>query len=101
MDNTAPHNPIAQALTTGRLVICCGPGGVGKTTAAAALGLHAALAGRRVLVMTIDPAKRLADAMGLHPTVLGSQPTAVDLNLLAPDATPHPHGLYVGRESRL
>lgn len=48
-----------------RLVVCVGPGGVGKTTMAAALGLMAAEASRRVLVLTVDPAKRLADALGL------------------------------------
>ncbi len=49
----------------GRLVVCVGPGGVGKTTLAAALGVRAAMLGRRVFVLTIDPARRLADALGL------------------------------------
>jgi len=49
-----------------RVVICAGSGGVGKTTTAAALALRAALAGRRTMVLTIDPAKRLADALGIH-----------------------------------
>jgi len=48
------------------VIICCGSGGVGKTTAAAAIGIAAARTGRRVVVVTIDPAKRLADALGLH-----------------------------------
>jgi len=48
-----------------RIVVCCGAGGVGKTTTAAALGLRAAERGRRVTVLTIDPAKRLAQALGL------------------------------------
>ncbi|HKG52070.1 MAG TPA: ArsA family ATPase [Actinomycetales bacterium] len=48
-----------------RIVVCCGAGGVGKTTVAAALGLRAAEQGRRVVVLTIDPARRLAQAMGL------------------------------------
>ena len=47
------------------LVVTCGPGGVGKTTTAAALGLAAARLGRRVVVVTIDPARRLADALGI------------------------------------
>lgn len=47
------------------MIVCCGAGGVGKTTTSAALGLAAARAGRRVLVLTIDPAKRLAQAMGI------------------------------------
>ena len=54
-----------QFLRTQRIVICCGSGGVGKTTTAAALGLRAAELGRDVLVMTIDPARRLAQALGL------------------------------------
>ena len=48
-----------------RIVVCCGAGGVGKTTVAAALGLRAAEAGRRVVVLTIDPARRLAQSLGL------------------------------------
>lgn len=48
------------------LIICLGPGGVGKTTIAAALALQAALSGRRVDVMTIDPAPRLLDMLGLQ-----------------------------------
>jgi anion-transporting ArsA/GET3 family ATPase len=47
------------------IVICCGSGGVGKTTTAAALALEGARRGRRACVVTIDPAKRLADALGL------------------------------------
>src|SRR5207237_10784919 len=47
-------------------VICCGSGGVGKTTAAAAMALAAARRGKRACVVTIDPAKRLADALGLE-----------------------------------
>ena len=48
-----------------RIVVCVGPGGVGKTTTAAALGALAARQGRRTLVCTIDPAPRLADALGV------------------------------------
>ncbi|WP_255953328.1 ArsA family ATPase [Streptomyces odontomachi] len=48
-----------------RIVVCCGSGGVGKTTTAAALGLRAAERGRRVVVLTIDPARRLAQSMGI------------------------------------
>src|SRR5688500_12179490 len=48
------------------IVICCGSGGVGKTTTAAAIALEAARLGRRACVVTIDPAKRLADALGLE-----------------------------------
>ncbi len=46
-------------------IVCCGSGGVGKTTTSAALALQAAEAGRKVVVLTIDPARRLAQSMGL------------------------------------
>jgi anion-transporting ArsA/GET3 family ATPase len=48
-----------------RIIVCCGSGGVGKTTTSAALGLRAAETGRKVVVLTIDPARRLAQSMGL------------------------------------
>ncbi|RYJ06620.1 MAG: ArsA family ATPase, partial [Actinomycetales bacterium] len=48
-----------------QIIVCCGSGGVGKTTTSAALALRAAEQGRRVCVLTIDPARRLAQAMGL------------------------------------
>ena len=49
-----------ELLKTKKVLICCGSGGVGKTTLAAALGVKAAELGLRVLVLTIDPARRLA-----------------------------------------
>ena len=49
-----------------RVVICCGSGGVGKTTTSAALALSSAMSGLRVAVLTIDPAKRLADSLGIQ-----------------------------------
>ncbi|MFE5871784.1 ArsA family ATPase [Streptomyces roseifaciens] len=49
-----------------RIVVCCGSGGVGKTTTAAAIGLRAAERGRKVVVLTIDPARRLAQSMGIE-----------------------------------
>jgi anion-transporting ArsA/GET3 family ATPase len=57
--------PLAEALRSRGVVVCVGPGGVGKTTLAAALALQAAALGRRSLVCTIDPARRLASALGL------------------------------------
>src|SRR6184192_2185028 len=57
--------PVHQLTAEREIVICCGSGGVGKTTAAAVLALEGARAGRRACVVTIDPAKRLADALGL------------------------------------
>ncbi len=58
-----------------RLLICFGPGGTGKTTTSAALALAAAHRGRRAVVLTIDPARRLADALGVG--ALGNTPTRV------------------------
>ena len=54
------------SLTERTVVVCCGSGGVGKTTTAAALAVEGARRGRRACVVTIDPAKRLADALGLE-----------------------------------
>src|SRR6202163_1910946 len=48
-----------------RIIVCCRSGGVGKTTSAAAIGLRAAERGRQVCVLTVDPARRLAQSMGL------------------------------------
>ncbi|MER5932746.1 ArsA family ATPase [Streptomyces sp. NPDC002054] len=59
-----------------RIVVCCGAGGVGKTTTAAALGVRAAERGRRVVVLTIDPARRLAQSMGIDE--LDNTPRKVD-----------------------
>ncbi|MFH9420007.1 ArsA family ATPase [Streptomyces sp. NPDC017529] len=77
---TAPHAPGRGALDSPaaplevdpllddphtRIVVCCGSGGVGKTTTAAALGVRAAERGRKAVVLTIDPARRLAQSMGI------------------------------------
>jgi len=56
---------VGDLLRQKRIIVCCGAGGVGKTTTAAALSLAAARAGRRVLVLTIDPSKRLAETLGV------------------------------------
>ena len=64
-----------------RVVVCVGCGGVGKTTVAAAIALEAARAGRRALVITIDPARRLADALGVE--TLGNQPEPLSRAALA------------------
>jgi anion-transporting ArsA/GET3 family ATPase len=60
-----------------RIVVCCGAGGVGKTTTSAALALAAAEAGRTVVVLTIDPARRLAQSLGL--VELDNEPRRVDV----------------------
>src|SRR5215470_9691208 len=69
---TALHDIVA----TRRVVICCGSGGVGKTTTAAVMALEGARLGRKACVVTIDPAKRLADALGLEE--LSNSPSRID-----------------------
>lgn len=68
---------VVDAVSTASVVLCCGTGGVGKTTTAAALALAAARRGRRAVVVTIDPARRLADALGLDG--IGNDCSKVDL----------------------
>lgn len=67
---------LAERLEGKRVVICAGSGGVGKTTTSAAIAMGLAAQGARVAVVTIDPAKRLADALGLGQ--LGNDPARVD-----------------------
>jgi anion-transporting ArsA/GET3 family ATPase len=64
-------------LRDAELVVTCGPGGVGKTTTAAALALAAASDGRRVIVVTVDPARRLADTLGIDPATGSHDPCEV------------------------
>ena len=73
--NTAPRLDLDERLDTAKILVCCGSGGVGKTTTAAALALRAAERGRRTVVLTIDPARRLAQSMGL--SELDNVPRAV------------------------
>ena len=56
---------LAELIAGRDTVIVVGPGGVGKTTTSASIALHAARQGRKVLVLTVDPARRLATALGL------------------------------------
>lgn len=76
-----PHRPLAERLQGKRVCICAGPGGVGKTTSAAAIALGLAMRGQKVAVLTIDPAKRLADALGME--ALQGDPQLVDPALLS------------------
>ncbi|MCH9643015.1 MAG: ArsA family ATPase [Actinomycetia bacterium] len=73
-----------------RVIVCCGAGGVGKTTTAAAMALRAAEYGRTVVVLTIDPAKRLAQALGIQD--LGNTPQRVPL---APEVTGQLHAMML------
>ena len=68
---------LSEILTHRSLVICVGSGGVGKTSMSASMGLWAALQGRRVLVLTIDPARRLANSLGMEE--FGNVAVEVDL----------------------
>ncbi len=70
---------LSEVLVQHRVVVCVGSGGVGKTTTSAALALHAALSGRRVLCLTIDPAKRLANSLGLTSMTTEEQLVAPEL----------------------
>ena len=72
---SAPAFDVDATLDSARILVCCGSGGVGKTTTAAALALRAAERGRRTVVLTIDPARRLAQSMGL--SELDNTPRAV------------------------
>src|SRR3954454_8593023 len=79
---------LVDVLLERRIIVCVGSGGVGKTTTAATLALAAARRGKRTLVLTIDPARRLANSLGLES--LGHQVQQVDPALIrrgAPSAT--------------
>jgi anion-transporting ArsA/GET3 family ATPase len=75
----APAMDLAELIAdrSTRIVVCCGAGGVGKTTTSASLALAAAEAGRTVVVLTIDPARRLAQSLGL--VELDNEPRRVDV----------------------
>jgi anion-transporting ArsA/GET3 family ATPase len=91
--STAPLTLDMHAIlsdTSNRVVVCCGAGGVGKTTTAAAMALRAAEYGRTVVVLTIDPAKRLAQALGVKD--LGNTPQRVPL---APEVTGELHAMML------
>ena len=74
-ETTSPST-LAARLADKRVLVCVGAGGVGKTTTSAALALGLALRGKRVAVVTIDPAKRLASALGLAD--LSGEPHRID-----------------------
>src|SRR5262250_2597113 len=88
---------LADLVAQRKILVCVGSGGVGKTTTAASLGLAGARAGRRTLVLTIDPAKRLANALGLstlghdvqavppEKVALGGEPVAGSLDAMMLD----------------
>jgi anion-transporting ArsA/GET3 family ATPase len=73
---------VKSLLHTSKLIVCVGSGGVGKTTTAAALAIAAARSGKRAAVLTIDPAKRLAQALGVDK--MGNTPKPLSADLCAP-----------------
>jgi anion-transporting ArsA/GET3 family ATPase len=81
-----PERVLGERLAGKRVVICVGSGGVGKTTISAALALGLAMGGRRVAVVTIDPANRLAAALGLDE--LSGEPHRIDPELLSAQGAP-------------
>jgi anion-transporting ArsA/GET3 family ATPase len=88
--STGAADAIEELVTESRVVICCGSGGVGKTTIAAVLALEGARRGRATCVVTIDPAKRLADALGLEQ--LSDTPSAIDRDRWDDDGSAAPGG---------
>ncbi|HEY2775688.1 MAG TPA: ArsA-related P-loop ATPase [Candidatus Binatia bacterium] len=89
-ERNAKNAGIDEVLARHRVVVCVGSGGVGKTTIAAALALVGALAGRRTMVLTIDPARRLAEALGageLRPGGERIEPRRFEQAGLDPSAT--------------
>lgn len=75
-DRAALAEGLDPVLASARCLVCVGPGGVGKTSISAALAIEAAQRARRSVVLTIDPARRLANALGLPE--IGSVETAID-----------------------
>jgi len=71
---------VGQIVRDHRIVVCAGSGGVGKTTTAATIALWGALQGRHAIVLTIDPARRLADSLGVGP--IGNTPVTVPNDVL-------------------
>ena len=76
-----------------RILIFCGAGGVGKTTLSAAAALHAAMAGKKTVALTVDPAKRLGDVFGLEQ--ISGEPQRISPDLLAAHRVGAENGLYV------
>jgi len=79
------HSSLRDLVDHRHVLVCCGTGGVGKTTTAAALAIEGARRGRRTVVVTIDPAKRLANALGLDE--LSNTPKEIDRDRWDPTGT--------------
>jgi anion-transporting ArsA/GET3 family ATPase len=87
---TSPGASLDELVRTKKVIVCVGSGGVGKTTMSAAIALKAAQLGRRVCVVTIDPARRLANAMGL--TMLDNTESRIATDRLEAAGVRHPAG---------
>lgn len=81
-----PDSRLGRLLLERRLVLVCGAGGTGKTTISASLGLLASSLGRKTVICTIDPARRLGHSLGL--VHLGGDPVLVDTSSLGPGGAP-------------
>ncbi|MBJ72505.1 MAG: anion-transporting ATPase [Sandaracinus sp.] len=77
MDET--RGSLRQVVESHRVVVTVGSGGVGKTTTAAAIAMHAAMQGKKVLCLTIDPARRLANSLGLDEMTVDEQEVPAEL----------------------
>jgi anion-transporting ArsA/GET3 family ATPase len=86
----ADHRTLLELVRTQNVLVCVGSGGVGKTTVSAAIAMHAAQLGRTACVLTIDPARRLANALGLNQ--LGNRPTRVEDARFDAAGVPRPSG---------
>ena len=86
----ADHRTLLELVRTQNVLVCVGSGGVGKTTVSAAIAMHAAQLGRTACVLTIDPARRLANALGLNE--LGNRPTRVEDARFDAAGVPRPSG---------
>ncbi len=82
--------PLGRLAAEHPIIVCCGSGGVGKTTTAAVLALAGARAGRNAVVVTIDPAKRLANALGLD--ALSDTAHEIDRAIWDPGGAAPPEG---------
>jgi anion-transporting ArsA/GET3 family ATPase len=87
---TSGEGPLAELATNRHIIVCCGSGGVGKTTTAAVFALSGACRGRNAVVVTIDPAKRLANALGLDS--LSDTAREIDRELWDPEGGAPPEG---------
>ncbi len=90
MSDAAPAASLDDLVRARDVIVCVGSGGVGKTTMAASIAMHAAQIGKTACVLTIDPARRLANAMGLNE--LGNTPARIEDSRFDASGVPRPAG---------